>query len=323
MSAFGGQLEPIEVDAEGDAKEGSPTELAQSSGDEMKVKLEKRKREDRGGDRRRDHRELPVPGGEEDDELESPSKRPQRADEPFTAKEMRELLLGHVHEMKAAWRTFQGRLDHVEGIQEKQGEAIDKHGEMLGQLRTRTKVVEKDLTTQKQAHQQTCKHLDELTEEVKNMKVQWEGMQGNFGKNEITSAPVPSDPWAQYLRQHGPASPVIGVTSAPAPPVHGGSSSTLDKGETLSDEEKRTLAVGGWLRDTRKSVIDEESQQVLGCQASPRHRQADDLWTEEISGDASLHPSGRRKLRGAPQQDVGYSQGHIQSQTHPGQHEGC
>ena len=37
MSAFGGQLEPIEVDAEGDAKEGSPTELAQSSGDEMET----------------------------------------------------------------------------------------------------------------------------------------------------------------------------------------------------------------------------------------------------------------------------------------------
>ena len=74
------------------------------------------------------------------------------------------------------------------------------------------------------------------------MKVQWEGMQGNFGKNEITSAPVPSDPWAQYLRQHGPASPVIGVTSAPAPPVHGGSSSTLIKGRLCLTRRK-----GLWL----------------------------------------------------------------------------
>ena len=239
---------------------------------------------------------------------------------------MRELLLGHVHEMKAAWRTFQGRLDHVEGIQEKQGEAIDKHGEMLGQLRTRTKVVEKDLTTQKQAHQQTCKHLDELTEEVKNMKVQWEGMQGNFGKNEITSAPVPSDPWAQYLRQHGPASPVIGVTSAPAPPVHGGSSSTLDKGETLSDEEKRTLAVGGWLRDTRKSVIDEESQQVLGCPAVQHLLDTDRLM---IYGPRRSVGMLRFTLRdgenseGLRNRMWDTVKGHIQSQTHPGQHEGC
>ena len=34
--------------------------------------------------------------------------------------------------------------------------------------------------------------------------------------------------------------------------------------DELSEDEKRTLVVGGWLRDTRRAIIEEESAAVLG-----------------------------------------------------------
>ena len=268
MALFGDAeiIEPIEVDAEGER--GSPTELAESSGDdqEMKAKNEKRKRDDRGRDARsRDVRAFPVPGGDDEDELESPSKRAQRAEEPFTAREMRELLMGHVREMKSAWTTFQGRLDHLEGVQEKQGSAIDKHDEMMSQLRTRTKVIEKDMASQKKAQQQTVSNLDALTEEVKNMKVQWDDMRGKVEQGEIkrpAALNVPVDPWAAFLQRRGQEQVVAEPAGAP-PHLASGSGPVADKGDSLTEEEKRTLVIGGWLRDTRRSVIEEESQQVL------------------------------------------------------------
>ena len=39
---------------------------------------------------------------------------------------------------------------------------------------------------------------------------------------------------------------------------------TQDRGDTLSEEDKRTLVVGGWLQDTRRGVIEEESSVLLG-----------------------------------------------------------
>ena len=243
---------------------GSPTEIADDSENEHNpgrpAKLEKRKREAR----QRDPRALPVPGADdEEDELDSPSKRPLRNETVLTACDIRDLLAGHLSEMKAAWRTFQGRLDHLDGVQEQQGQALDAHGEMLGQLRTRTKVVEKDLVMHKQAQQQTAKNLDDLTEEVKNMKVQWGELQGKIAGGRLRHGEglhgpaAASDPWATYL-QHRQDQQL-----AQPPPAAASSGSSTDKNDMLTDEEKRTLVLGGWKQDTRRAVIDEESQQVL------------------------------------------------------------
>ena len=245
---------------------GSPTEIAEESDLETELgtrpKLEKRKRERRC----RDPGAVPVPGPDEDEEdNESPSKRAPRSSGGLSASDIRDILSGHVSEMKAAWNTFQGRLDHLEGIQEKQGEALDNHGEMLGQLRTRTKVIEKDMVTNRQAQQQTAKHLDELTEEVKNMKVQWEELQGKHAHNRLPPpggpSPVPagpSDPWATYLQQQRREAP-----RGPGVPLPAAAADPSDKGDTLTEDEKRTLVLGGWARDTRRAVIEEEALHVL------------------------------------------------------------
>ena len=249
---------------------GSPTEIAEDSDLEpepgMKPKLEKRKRECR----RRDPGVHPVPGSEEENENESPSKRASRSAGGLSASDIRDILSGHVLEMKAAWNTFQGRLDHIEGVQEKQGEALDHHGEQLGQLRTRTKVLEKDMITNKQTQQLAAKHLDELTEEVKNMKVQWEELQDKHlhNRTSLQGGPPPAqsgpthggalDPWATYLQQRGDVQLGQGVR-----PRANTSVDPVDKGDTLTEDEKRTLVRGGWARDTRRAVIEEESLHVL------------------------------------------------------------
>ena len=248
---------------------GSPTELAEDDESEMEgrpgrtsssVKLEKKKR---GADRV-DASAVQVPESSDDENIDSPSKRPSRAegdDIPMTGRELRALLFGHMAEMKESWQTFQARLGDVEHAQ--------KHTNTVVQaLKNRTKILEKDNLTNQQMIQQTGKNLDELTEEVKNMKVQMDEFQRKAASVQ-TSGPVapaiaplqpgarppppPSDPWAAYLaRRHAPPA------DQPDKEVQPGGEK-----DTLSEDEKRTLVIGGWLRDTKRSVIEEEISPLL------------------------------------------------------------
>ena len=226
----------------------SPTEIADSDpgeGDEeMKTKLEKRKRMDRGA-------VVPVPGeDDDDDELDSPSKRAQKSDDqPLTSKELRTLLFGHVTEMKSAWREFQGRLGKVEQEQSKTDFEVQN-------LQSRTKVLEKDLTGCRHLADQTAKSLDALTEEVKNMKVHLAAeplQQQQLPLPGAVAAPgSSSDPWGEFLRRkQSNVNAENGVNSSKNDPP--------DRGDTLTEDEKRTLVVGGWLQDTKRSVIEEEA----------------------------------------------------------------
>ena len=58
--------------------------------------------------------------------------------------------------MKTAWRNFQGRFDHIEGVQELQGVEFDKQKEAIGHLKVRTKALEKKkfLTVRPRSRQQ-------------------------------------------------------------------------------------------------------------------------------------------------------------------------
>ena len=255
----------------------SPTEIAESgedmeedddSGQLKPVKNEKRKRGVHA-------RAVEVPSNsdeddDDDDELESPSKRPHddKAKNTIDAAEIRELLFGHVNEMKQAWRSFQGRLDKVESTQ------LQQQHEMVS-LRSRTHKLEKESKTAKQMQEQTNKNVDHLTEEVRNMKVQWEELQSR--KPAAYSHPaVPHDtvktpdPWADFLlrRQQGNGNSgessswkrqASGSDGPPPPPDARGQRNP----DVLTEEEKRTLVIGGWLRDTRKSLIEEESATLL------------------------------------------------------------
>ncbi|CAE7637075.1 pol [Symbiodinium sp. CCMP2592] len=226
----------------------SPTEIAESEqGDpdadhEMKVKLEKRKRNENGA-------AVPVPSDDEDGD-ESPSKRPLRGDDqPLTSRELRELLFGHVSEMKSAWKEFQGRLGRVEQDQKRTDFEVRN-------LQSRTRVLEKDSQGCRQLCDSTSKKLDELTEEVKNMKVQLAepARVPNPPPGPQSDAHGSSDPWSDYLRKRQSQPPESGVNSKGDLP---------DKNDMLTDDEKRTLVVGGWLQDTKRSVIEEEIAGLL------------------------------------------------------------
>ena len=244
----------------------SPTEVADDSGGEesqhgdiMEVEREHRKR----------HREagsvpIPVDPSDAEHEIDSPSKRANQGEEPMSARELRELLSGHVREMKTAWQNFQGRLAHIEGMQEHQGAELDKHKESISHLKARTKALEKDAISHRQANEQNARNLDVLTEEVKNMKVQWE-MQSSSSKApgfpEPVAPPAPQlDPWAQFLRQQRDQG-----QPGENPALQGNLQSGGERNpDVLTEDEKRTLIVGGWLRDTRRSIIEAESATIIG-----------------------------------------------------------
>ncbi|CAE7715741.1 pol [Symbiodinium sp. CCMP2592] len=262
----------MQVEHDGRPERGSPTEIAESE-DEFKpsgamdlddVKQEKRKRETRidRGDRVRDGAAVPVGDSQEEDEdLDSPSKRPQHGDAPLSGQEIRALLLGHVSEMKEAWRSFQGRLDRVES------EQLQQSHEMI-HMRTRTAALEKTNTGLQKAQDLTARNLDSLSEDVKKMKVQIEDLQARPPAPAPADArPVgaPCDPWAEYTRRREQGDILDG--KAPSSSVKAATSSANDRpGEALSEDEKRTLVFGGWARDTKRSIIEAESAAFLGTE---------------------------------------------------------
>ncbi|CAE7787600.1 unnamed protein product [Symbiodinium sp. CCMP2592] len=243
----------------------SPTELAEDSdvGIEPKIeKTEKRKRSDRK--RRGRDRLSEVPGSESE---ESPTKRPLRTDDqPISGRELRALLLDHRQDLKEAWKEFEDRLGKVELCQRKQsGEITSNAG--------RIKVLEKDVAGAKKTASASEKKVDKLAEEVANLKVQMgevkqgvseiavghksAAMEGGNGAGGIGFTAL--DPWAEYLRRKPEGS------GGPAA-VPGGSGHLPQGGEVaegLSDEDKRTLILGGWLQDTRRATIEEESLPLL------------------------------------------------------------
>ena len=257
----------MQVDADGP----SPTELAPSEDDadvkqvDMEAQPEKRKRDDVKLEAGIGSPVAsPIPDGPDAD-LESPSKRPQRGSEPpLAVDEIRQLLCGHVAEMKDAWKSFQSRLDSVESQQVAQNLE-------LGTLHTRTVTLEKDAQGLKTKHTHFTKKVDDLAQEVKNMKVQMGEIQEKIGSSVTPAAPAPAgtalpsgnDPWGDYLRRRG-HQPAAG--SKDAGRHDGAGPATNDKADTLTDDEKRTLVVGGWLRDTKRTIIEQEFSAVFAME---------------------------------------------------------
>ncbi|CAE7915720.1 pol [Symbiodinium necroappetens] len=228
---------------------GSPTEVADTSDvdivnspvseggtfikeeEKVKTKLEKRKRERK---KQKDGMAPPVFNtvpDSEDEDLESPSKRSNgvpsgSGERPLRASDIKEILVGHVQEMKNAWTSFQG--------------------------------CQKDVLHQRQVAQEQAVNLDSLTTDVKNMKVRLDAMEKsgrNLAAPPVTAAGNP-DPWGEFLRRRD-----LGHASEGAKAAGGasGSGDVPDKGDLLTEDEKKTLVLGGWLQDTRRSTIEEES----------------------------------------------------------------
>ena len=254
---------------------GSPTEIADaSSGEEPKI--EKRKREEAKVARvRQGTNKAPAVPDTDDEELDSPSKRPSRgSDQPLSARELRELLQDHRRDMAEAWKTVEDRLGKLEQLNHSQ------RGELTS-LAGRTKVNEKDVSNLKKAVEgnktnieKNEKKVEQLVEDVKNLRVKLE--ENKTTTIEGTSAP---DPWAEYLRQQGqghvngawppPSRRVAGWGHGRSTHAETGSREKVvepqhsDQGEVLTEDDKRTLIIGGWMQDTRKATIEEESTQLL------------------------------------------------------------
>ena len=125
-------------------------------------------------------------------------------------------------------------------------------------------MVKKDLATGE-------KRVDKLTEEVANLKVQIEGVNAKMnevhsGKGEVNAeAGGAGDPWGDYLRRQRAGGDITGTSKSAAPNTsgQGGLGGELASSDQLSEEDRRTLIVGGWLQDTRRVTIEEEVAPLL------------------------------------------------------------
>ncbi|CAE7219179.1 pol [Symbiodinium sp. CCMP2592] len=246
---------------------GSPTEIAEGTDEELEPKLEKRKREDRDAKKARaDGAAKSVPD-DSDEEFDSPSKRASTSDDrPLTASLLRDLLLEHRKDMQDTWRSFEHRIGKVETQQKNQvGE--------ISSLSGRVKINEKDVAVVKKNQQTNDKKVEKLVEDVANLKVQLEGVQQSVGevkgdaKMDVGGGALGGvDPWADYLRTKRP--PFSGGHPVPSGNPAGsnlgsGPGASLDHADGLSEEDRRTLIIGGWMQDTRRATIEEESQALL------------------------------------------------------------
>ena len=105
--------------------------------------------------------------------------------------------------------------------------------------------------------------VDALAEDVKNLKMQIENVKKVGAADARDDHPPNPDPWAAYLRraQRGD------LLKDPKRHEGGGSdqppAGSTGAGDMLSEEDRRTLIIGGWLQDTRKAVIESEAMAIL------------------------------------------------------------
>ncbi|CAE7408164.1 pepD [Symbiodinium sp. CCMP2456] len=175
-------------------------------------------------------------------EDESPTKRPQEDDQLMTvsSRELKALLGEHLREMKEAWGDIKDRVSNVEGQvkgQKKELKAV-KH-----------KAVDQTIMGIQAKGDATARKTEELEGEIERIKTQLAGLQTdgpNQGKGDNEAR---LDPWAEYLRRGDPGR----TTATPS----------KDEKPGLSEEDQRSLIVGGWLADTRRLTIENEARDIL------------------------------------------------------------
>ena len=257
--------QPIPVDDDEELGSHSPTELAdeEAENDDDAHMLagavhpappEGTRKRGRGA--ARSAKEEPEEAADDGD-MESPSKRALHAngsssgDSPLTGKAMQAMLDAHLCRLQASLEdTFGNRLKNVEKhVSNLKGEQQSVKG--------RVKAVEKqnvDLKTMADVHarriEEVTADLQQLRTEIKDGKVDGQPIPAKSTGNGVSL-----DPWAQYIHQHKETIAQGNVA------VQGAKPASAD--DSLTEEERRTLVVGGWPQDTRRSVIEEESKTLL------------------------------------------------------------
>ena len=155
-------------------------------------------------------------------------------DQPVTSREFRAMLQQHLQAMTASWGEFSKRLEGVEQDNARGRNERDSLFSRVAQVErkqgegdVRIAKIEKDLAA------------------LKEMK---DG-QPQKGEN--------MDPWQAYRAKHG-ALPPKGAPN-PNPTAAGGDPREAPGRDELSEEDKRTLVLGGWAQDTKRQTIQEEA----------------------------------------------------------------
>ena len=175
---------------------------------------------------------------------ESPEKRRggegESGDQPVTGRELRRLLEGHLRDVKSevrgAWQEIDKRIDVVAKDVGKVAVEVKKEKEASKGLTERVQKLEV-------LEHETKKKVGEIEKEIEYLKKKEKEAPG--------VAPQP-DPWAQYTMNKGrPENPATN-----GPPGNQGR-------EELSEEDRRTMIVGGWSQDTKKGTIIDEAKAFL------------------------------------------------------------
>ena len=196
---------------------------------------------------------------QEEGEEGSPSKRPTTTDAaPVSGRELRELLASHLLEMKGQ---FGSRITQVEAEQKRHlCEVRDLQGrnseieKEIGNLRGRATASEKQVGEIKTLVELHDDRINEVTASLAKLQSDLQNRPAQHGGQQGTNPPL--DPWANWHQTHQNLPKKSG--HLPRGPV-----GDSEDGSTLSEEEKRTLIVGGWAQDTKKATIEVESRELL------------------------------------------------------------
>ncbi|OLP85693.1 hypothetical protein AK812_SmicGene33287 [Symbiodinium microadriaticum] len=193
------------------------------------------------GKRRRPDRSREGGLGEDFDD-ESPSKRGQRAEGEesgvVTSRELRLLLGQHMRDMKAAWGVVEQRVAAVE-------KTTKGHDKELKAVHIKHKALDNKVLGIQAKGDATARKTDDIHNELQKLQTRVDDIE----KKQSTTT---DDPWADYLNNK---------KGAPHDIPH--KSAGKDETKGLSEEDQRTLIVGGWLPDTRRAKIEEEVKIIL------------------------------------------------------------
>ena len=192
-----------------------------------------------GGKRRR-----PDAGGS-DLPAESGEGSPGRASDEtrvVTCGDLRAMLGAHMREIKEAWGVVQGRVETLEK------QARDQKKELKA-VHVKHQALDRKVQSVQAKGDACSRKTDQLEGEVQQLKGKVEELVDKIEKKDAQVHP-PTDPWAEYLQNKGDKR---------------GGEAKHGQGEKvgLSEEDQRTLIVGGWLPDTRRAKIEEEAKEVL------------------------------------------------------------
>ena len=251
----------------------SPTAPADGSSSAEGVRSKKRER---------DRRARASAGVKEEEEAEqSPSKRAHEGGDddsaPLSGKALKELFAQHLssvkHEMQLVWGDVRGRIDSMEKTQ------ASTHGE-IAKFGGRLAIAEKDnllQQTELARHKDQIGGLENAVEDLKHQlaEIKVQGPRGDGppahqpplrGRHENGGL----DPWAQYLDRRNGRPQLAGdvpLGAESAGDTGAGRRAFLDRGEPnrdgLSEEDKCSLIIGGWLQDTKREIIETEAADLL------------------------------------------------------------